>query len=108
MAEASARIRIDKWLWHARFCKTRALAQALVSGKRVRVNGARIDKPGRAVGPGDVLTLRLGADVRLVRVLACGDRRGPASEAQELYELLDPAPSPAQARDVAGKSAPLS
>ncbi|KEO60975.1 RNA-binding S4 domain-containing protein [Thioclava indica] len=92
MADAPERIRIDKWLWHARFCKTRALAQELVSGKRVRVNGARIDKPGRAVGPGDVLTLRLGTDVRLVRVLDCGERRGPASEAQTLYEPLDPEP----------------
>jgi len=91
MPDAPERIRIDKWLWHARFCKTRALAQELVSGKRVRVNGARIDKPGRAVGAGDVLTLRLGADVRLVRVLECGARRGPASEAQTLYEPLDPA-----------------
>jgi ribosome-associated heat shock protein Hsp15 len=92
MPDAPERIRIDKWLWHARFCKTRALAQDLVTGKRVRVNGARIDKPGRAVGPGDVLTLRLGTDVRLVRVLDCGERRGPASEAQTLYQPLDPAP----------------
>ncbi|WP_417808269.1 RNA-binding S4 domain-containing protein [Thioclava sp.] len=92
MADAPDRIRIDKWLWHARFCKTRALAQELVSGKRVRVNGARIDKPGRVVGPGDVLTLRIGTDLRLVRVLDCGIRRGPASEAQSLYEPLDPTP----------------
>ena len=90
MAEdAPERIRIDKWLWHARFCKTRGLAQELVQGKRVRVNGLRVEKPGRAIGPGDVLTLRIGADIRLVRVLGCGTRRGPASEAQELYELVE-------------------
>jgi ribosome-associated heat shock protein Hsp15 len=90
MPDAPERIRLDKWLWHARFCKTRVLAQELVQGKRVRVNGLRVDKPGRVVGPGDVLTLRIGTDVRLVRVLDCGTRRGPAPEAQTLYESLAP------------------
>ncbi|PFG64555.1 ribosome-associated heat shock protein Hsp15 [Thioclava sp. ES.031] len=94
MADAPERIRIDKWLWQARFCKTRGLAQELVQGGKARVNGQRIDKPGRAIGPGDVLTLRLGkgqdARICVLRVLDCGTRRGPAVEAQALYALLEP------------------
>jgi ribosome-associated heat shock protein Hsp15 len=81
----SARIRLDKWLWQARLVKTRPLAQALVSAGHVRINGQRGDKPGRAIGAGDVLTLRLPGGVRLLRVRACGGRRGPAAEAQALY-----------------------
>ena len=80
-----ARIRLDKWLWHARLVKTRALAQALVAGGHLRLNGQWCDKPGRAIGPGDVLTLRLPGGVRVLRVLACGNRRGPAPEAEMLY-----------------------
>lgn len=91
---APERLRIDKWLWHARFVKSRALAAELVSEGRFRVNGQRIDKPGRAVGPGDVLTFALGPEgrpeVRVVRVLACGTRRGPAPEAATLYADLAP------------------
>ncbi|PYF09202.1 heat shock protein Hsp15 [Rhodobacter viridis] len=82
------RIRIDKWLWQARFVKSRALAVDLVAAGRVRVNGQKTEKPGRAVGPGDVLTLVLGPEVRVLRILACGTRRGPAPEAATLYELI--------------------
>ena len=85
MTHAQERIRIDKWLWHARFCKTRGLASEMVQAGRVRVNGQRIDKPGRAVGEGDVLTFAFGDHPRVLRILACGARRGPASEAQALY-----------------------
>ena len=89
-AAAADRLRIDKWLWHARFLKSRALAAEMVSEGAFRLNGQRIDKPGRAVTPGDVLTFALGAEVRVVRVLACGTRRGPAQEAATLYEDLAP------------------
>jgi len=82
------RIRIDKWLWQARFVKSRALAVDLVAAGRVRVNGQKTEKPGRAVGPGDVLTLVLGGEARVLRILACGTRRGPAPEAATLYELI--------------------
>jgi ribosome-associated heat shock protein Hsp15 len=82
------RIRIDKWLWQARFAKTRALAAEMVGAGRVRVNGQKIDKPGRAVGPGDVLTLPVGAQVQVLRLLACGSRRGPAPEAATLYQWI--------------------
>ncbi|MEZ5778027.1 MAG: RNA-binding S4 domain-containing protein [Paracoccaceae bacterium] len=85
-----ARIRIDKWLWQARFFKTRALAAGIVSAGRLRINGNRTAKPGHAVGPGDVLTFPQAKQVRVVRVLACGTRRGPAVEAQALYEDLTP------------------
>ncbi len=83
-------IRIDKWLWHARFAKTRSLAAAFVTAGRVRVNGGRIVKPGHTVRPGDVLTLPLGPVVRVVRISACGTRRGPASEARSLFRDLTP------------------
>ncbi|MCC0069919.1 MAG: RNA-binding S4 domain-containing protein [Rhodobacteraceae bacterium] len=89
MAEGE-RIRIDKWLWQARFCKTRSLAAEVVSAGRLRLNGARMAKPGHAVGPGDVLTFPQGGQVRVVRILACGSRRGPAPEARGLYDDLAP------------------
>ncbi|WP_372840280.1 RNA-binding S4 domain-containing protein [Phaeovulum sp.] len=94
---ACARIRLDKWLWHARLAKTRTLAQALVSAGHLRINGQRCDRPGRSIGPGDVLTVRSAAGVRVVRVLDCGTRRGPASEAATLFsDLSSPVPAAAQ------------
>jgi len=86
----SARIRIDKWLWYARFFKTRGLSAKLVSGGHVRVNGEKIAKAAHAVGPGDVLTFPQARQVRVIRILAKGARRGPAAEAQALYEDLSP------------------
>ena len=84
-------IRLDKWLWQARFCKSRTLASALVAEGRVRVNSGRVTRPARLILPGDVLTFPQGGVIRVVRVLAPGARRGPAAEARELYEDLDPA-----------------
>ena len=84
----SDRIRIDKWLWHARFYKTRVLAAAAAQSGRVRRNNARVEKAGLEVKVGDILTLPRGREVIAVRVLACGVRRGPASEAQGLYEVV--------------------
>ena len=83
------RIRIDKWLWHARFFRTRALAQDAARSGRVRRNDVRIEKASAEVGPGDVLTLGRGRDVVVVRILGCGIRRGSAQEAQALYEIVD-------------------
>ena len=80
--------RLDKWLFHARFYRTRLLAQAAASAGKVRLNGNRVEKPGHAIKPGDVLTLGRGAQVMAVRVLALAERRGPASEARNLYEIL--------------------
>jgi ribosome-associated heat shock protein Hsp15 len=83
-------IRVDKWLWYARFLKTRGLASKLVTGGHVRVNSDKISKASYAVGPGDVVTFPQGSVVRVVRVVAPGVRRGPAPEAQTLYEDLTP------------------
>jgi ribosome-associated heat shock protein Hsp15 len=81
--------RLDKWLFHARFYRTRPLAQAAAQAGRVRLNGVRIDKPGHVVKPGDVLTLGRGGQVMAVRIVALAERRGPATEAQKLYEPLE-------------------
>ena len=82
------KLRLDKWLWHARFVKIRGLVASLVTGRRVRVNSAKAAKPAHMVGPGDVLTFPQGDNIRVVRVLAIGLRRGPAPEAQMLYADL--------------------
>jgi ribosome-associated heat shock protein Hsp15 len=86
------RIRIDKWLWHARFYKTRALAAEAAQSGRIRRNGNRVEKAGLEVRIGDILTLGRGRDVAVVRVLACGIRRGSAPEARMLYEPVVDAP----------------
>jgi ribosome-associated heat shock protein Hsp15 len=80
--------RLDKWLFHARFYRTRPLAQAATQAGRVRLNGVRIEKPGHAVKPGDVVTLGRGGQVMAVRIVALAERRGPATEAQLLYQVL--------------------
>jgi ribosome-associated heat shock protein Hsp15 len=82
------RIRIDKWLWHARFYKTRVLAQEAADKGRIRVNGNRVEKAGRGIRVGDVLTIPGGREVLVVRVVAFGERRGPAPEARLLYEIV--------------------
>jgi ribosome-associated heat shock protein Hsp15 len=81
-------LRLDKWLWQARFFKTRALAAMLAARRKIRVNSAVVSKPHHRVRPGDVLTFPQAQTVRIVRVVALGSRRGPASEAQSLYEDL--------------------
>ena len=78
-------IRLDKWLWQARFFKTRSLAASVVKGGSVRVNTNKIAKPAFQVGEGDGITFVQGEQTRVVMVRACGTRRGPAPEAQELY-----------------------
>ncbi len=79
-------IRLDKWLWQARFFKTRAIASRLCALGRVRVDGVVIRKAHYAVRPGFVLTFPQARTIRVVRVLALGDRRGSAPEAATLYE----------------------
>ncbi len=78
-------IRIDKWLWAARFFKTRSLASEAVERGRVRVNGERC-KPARALKLGDLLDIDNGSTEWQVRVLALSDKRGPATVARQLYE----------------------
>lgn len=82
--------RVDKFLWFARFFKSRTLAATMVSDGRVRINGERCEKPSTIVKLGDVLTFPAGPHVRVIKVLAGGERRGPAPEARLLYEDLTP------------------
>src|SRR5215472_10282079 len=80
----AGRVRIDKWLWAARFYKTRTLATEAVEGGKVHVNGDRV-KAARPLRLGDRLEIRREQDLTEVRVLALDDRRGPATVAQTLY-----------------------
>ena len=94
MSEGAEKIRLDKWLWFARFFKSRGLASKQVTGGHVRVNGTKITKPSSPVGRGDVLTFAQARNVRVVKIEEIGHRRGPAPEAQALYEDLTPRPEP--------------
>ncbi len=96
-APAIPRLRLDKWLWFARFHKSRSLATAACAAGRIRLNGVVVDKAHQKIAPGDVLTFPLGARIRVVRVVALASRRGPAPEAQALYDDLTP---PAEAAAV--------
>ncbi len=78
-------MRIDKWLWAARFFKTRSLAQLAVAGGRVKLGGERI-KPAHAVKPGNAITVRIEEFEWQVTVRGLAERRGPAAEARKLYE----------------------
>lgn len=78
-------VRLDKWLWAARFFKTRSLAKTAIEGGKVHYNGARA-KPSRAVEVGAQLRLRQGFDEKTIDVLRVSERRGPAIEAQALYQ----------------------
>ena len=80
--------RLDKWLWCARFAKTRADCARMVAAGPVRLNRQPTDKPHARLRPGDVLVLPLRDDVVVVRVLFLAARRGPASEARGLYEMV--------------------
>ena len=84
------RLRLDKWLFHARFFRPRELAAGLAESGHLRINAQPCRKPGHGVTPGDVLTFPQGGRIRVVRILALSERRGPAPEAQALYEDLDP------------------
>jgi ribosome-associated heat shock protein Hsp15 len=82
-------MRLDKWLWHARFFKSRSLATRFIEKSRCRIDGRVVDKPHANVAPGMVLTFALGPRVRVVRIVALGVRRGPAPEARALYDEID-------------------
>jgi ribosome-associated heat shock protein Hsp15 len=78
-------MRIDKWLWAARFFKTRSLAQAAVAGGKVKVGGERV-KPAKELAVGNALAVRIGEFEWTVTVKALSDKRGPAEAARKLYE----------------------
>ena len=90
MQPKTEKIRVDKWLWHARFFKTRSLAAKQISAGHLRLNGSKITKTAQSVTSGDVLSFPQGRQIRVVEVVAIGTRRGPAPEAQALY--LDKTP----------------
>jgi len=90
LAEASDKLRLDKWLWFARFFKSRSLAAGVVSAGKVRVNGEITQKRAATVGAGDVLTFAKDDHIRVIQIDAVGIRRGPAPEAQALYTDLSP------------------
>ena len=101
-AEATGKQRLDKWLWQARFFKTRTLAAKTVISGHVRVNSIKAGKAAQMVGPADVLTFAQEDDIRVIRIDELGLRRGPAPEAQSLYTDLDPPlpRDPAQEKDI--------
>lgn len=97
--------RLDKWLWHARFFKTRTLAAKVCNAGHVRSRGSAITKAHHRVRAGDVLTFAQGRYIRVVKVLALGERRGPAVEARALYQDLEP-PDSSQAMPAAAGRRP--
>ena len=99
MAETEgSHIRLDKWLWAARFYKTRSLAAAAVTGGKVKVNGERV-KAAKAIRLDDELSIHVGPYEYVVRVLGLSNRRGPASEAALLY--AESVPSKAVRKELA-------
>lgn len=84
------KLRLDKWLWHARLFKSRTIAAAQIAGGGFRVNRALVKKSHQVVQTGDVVTFAKGPFTRVVEVAALGARRGPAAEAQALYRDLNP------------------
>lgn len=89
-AGQGGRLRLDRWLWHVRAFRTRPLAAEAIAAGGVRVNGQPCRKPGRAVGPGDIVTFPAGRRVLVYQMVAPGTRRGPAAEAATLYRDLTP------------------
>lgn len=89
-------LRLDKWLWFARFFKSRSQAQAVVAAGEVRLNGHAVAKPAQTVGVGDELIFPTGPKWRRVEVLGLGERRGPAPEARALYRELESPAAPGE------------
>lgn len=89
-AAGDARLRLDKWLWYARFFKTRTLTARACAAHRVRINGDVVSKSHATVKPGDVLTFPQGPYIRVIEILALGRRRGPVAEAHALFNDLSP------------------
>src|SRR5689334_2523605 len=85
--ETPSKVRLDRWLWAARFYKTRSVSSEAIKGGKVQVNGERA-KAAKMVGVGDEVRVRMGPYEHRVTVRGLSERRGPASEAQKLYEEL--------------------
>ena len=103
LADDTKALRLDKWLWYARFFKTRNLATQLIASGKLRLNGEVMSKPHRAALVGQVLTFVQQNDVRVIEIVALGQRRGPASEAVTLYNDLSPPVVTAKTVDKTGR-----
>jgi ribosome-associated heat shock protein Hsp15 len=99
--------RLDKWLWFVRVVKTRSIAQRLITEGGVRVNRARVDKPALTIRTGDIVTIALDRRVRVLKMLGGGQRRGPAPEAELLYEDLTPPVVPQEALPPVERAHPM-
>ena len=99
-------LRADKWLWYARFFKTRSLATKVCNAGKLRISGEVVSKAHHKVKPDDVLTFAQGRHVRVVKVLALAVRRGGAAEAQALYEDLKPPSAESRLPKIAGVRPP--
>lgn len=100
------RQRVDRWLWHARVVRTRTDAAALAASGQVRLNGDRIASASKPVRAGDVLTIGIGARVRVLRVIGFAERRGDAALAMTLFDDLT-GPPPAVPRENAASAGPI-
>ncbi len=89
MADKIEKVRIDKWLWWARFFKTRSLSAKKISNGAVRVNSCRVLKPSAEITLNDVLTLKQGNVVQVVRVVSLGQRRENYEKAKKMYEYIE-------------------
>ena len=83
------KIRIDKWLWWARFFKTRSLSTKIINNGTVRLNSRRIVKPSVEIEVNDVLTFISGKSIRVIKVLSLGERRVNSKEARKMYEIIE-------------------
>jgi ribosome-associated heat shock protein Hsp15 len=99
-------LRVDKWLWYARFFKTRALATKICNAGKLRISGELVSKAHHKVKPGDVLTFPQGRHVRVIKVVSLASRRGPAPEAEALYEDLKPPSAESRLPMIAGARTP--
>ena len=107
MKEQAEKLRIDKWLWHARFYKTRSLASKASQAGHIVLNGQSVSKASVTVVAGDRLQFFQGTHLRVVEVVALGERRGPAPEAQTLYVDHSPPRIPKQEVAADIRTAPI-
>lgn len=107
MKEQAEKLRIDKWLWHARFYKTRSLASKACQAGHIVLNGQSVSKASVTVVAGDRLQFFQGTHLRVVEVVALGERRGPAPEAQTLYVDHSPPRIPKQEVAADIRTAPI-
>ena len=96
-----AGVRLDKWLWFARFFKTRTRATAACTQKKIQLDGVVVSKAGLTIKPGQIVSFAQGHDRCVVQVIALGQRRGPAEEARQLYRELQRVSQPQKAKNPA-------